>query len=942
MPKSGLTQGAIGFALGLVLAYQCWFGPARQATTDPPKTAAWDERSSPSPAAELEPPRPWPLATAPTGREPGDWSDSEGTPAPKPKDPAPRSEPLILAVLEVPQDAPSNPSSSPAPEAEPEPVAPSGAMPLELAQEVVPAPPRPQPPGDGPIRRRPVPPDPLPTIEDDLPPALPGQPGKIKLKVQDEDVRQAFDILAAQGDVNILVNPGVSGKITIDIKDVTFEQALDVVLKMANLGMRREKNIIYIYTAADAELLELKSKKLESRVYRLNYIRAADLAPFLRPLLSPRVGVLTLTMSSGGASNVGGGPGGGGVAGLGAGMGAPGGGGIGGGGAGMGGGTPVGGNAAMTSGSSFSAGSAVSSGADVGGNSLASQDTIVIRDYPEAFPDIESVIRQLDVQPDQVLIEAVILSVDVSNNQSLGVNFSVVDDLSRLAFVSGNESIASLAVGFTPAVVTGIASAVAPIQGNRPGQFQAGYLDNDQGMKFGFISSNIKGFIKNLETMTKVNVLASPRILVVNKQRAEIQLGQRLGFKNTVTNLTSSLQTVQFLSVGTLLTLRPFVSSDGMIRMEIHPEKSSGSIDGAGVPQATTSELTSNILIPDGVTLVIGGLMDSTDTGFTQGLIGLNRLPLLGPLFRQQTTDVKKTELIVLLTPRIITRCGLPAPMPGLPPMGPSGVPNSGNMPGPSVGPLISPPPSVGVGIEGGENWIPPLPEGPSNTPIWGNRLRLTPSDAPIRPARLSDNDDPATAFRKPEGSRKPVVLRPERATTSAPVAAASPSDPEVRRASAESSKAEAPARPRLSWPFRSQPQAPAPPTGPSTAPKAGYRPGDLTRALVGNVKKTFQPEKTQTAAEVSGLVPTSYTAPRQETGRRPVKAAGGFHTVQAGEDFASIAAAHYGTSRLGPALWMFNRPSVPTLGDLRPGLSIAIPPREELPDRADLLRAPR
>ena len=155
-----------------------------------------------------------------------------------------------------------------------------------------------------------------------------------------------------------------------------------------------------------------------------------------------------------------------------------------------------------------------------------------------------------------------------------------------------------------------------------------------------------------METLGEVRVLASPRVLVLNKQKAEIQLGQRLGYATVTQNFTSTVQQIQFLNTGTLLRIRPFVSSDGMVRMELHPERSSGATPN-GIPQTSTAELTTNVMIPDGATLVIGGLMDDERDYGQQGLPGLNRLPILGAAFGQKSKTVGKRELVVLLTPHI-------------------------------------------------------------------------------------------------------------------------------------------------------------------------------------------------------------------------------------------------------------------------------------------------
>ena len=161
-------------------------------------------------------------------------------------------------------------------------------------------------------------------------------------------------------------------------------------------------------------------------------------------------------------------------------------------------------------------------------------------------------------------------------------------------------------VGFTPASVLTAAGKIASSATPGPNDFAS----PSNGIKYGFISNNITGFVQALETVGSTKILASPRILVLNKQRAEIQLGSRLGFRSSVTqNIIGTTQQVQFLNTGTLLRLRPFVSSDDMVRMEIHPERSEGVVDPTtGLPSATTAaELTTNVMVPNGGTLVIGG-----------------------------------------------------------------------------------------------------------------------------------------------------------------------------------------------------------------------------------------------------------------------------------------------------------------------------------------------
>jgi general secretion pathway protein D len=185
------------------------------------------------------------------------------------------------------------------------------------------------------------------------------------------------------------------------------------------------------------------------------------------------------------------------------------------------------------------------------------------------------------------------------------------------------------------------------------GAVSNGFGTNSNGVKFGWVGGSTTGFIKALETLGETKVLAAPRLLVLNKQRAEVHLGDQLGYITSTQTQTSTTETVNFMPTGTQLRLRPFVSSDGMIRMEVHPERSSGALDGKGIPQTNAQQVTTNVMIPDGATIVIGGLIDTEVTHGWAGVPLLSRLPWIGYLFRDTTDETKKRELIVIITPHI-------------------------------------------------------------------------------------------------------------------------------------------------------------------------------------------------------------------------------------------------------------------------------------------------
>ena len=418
----------------------------------------------------------------------------------------------------------------------------------------------------------------------------------ITLHVDNLEVSKAIEMISRQAKIlNILVSPGVTGNVTVDIRDKTVDETLEIIAKQCRLKVRRDRDVIYVSTVAESRLVE--EDDLPVHVYHLNYVKSSDIEKVVKPLLS-KVGKFTGTPES--------------VSGL------------------------------VTDITKAGESKAVESG----GNSMAGGDIIVIQDYEYILKKLDRVIAELDVQPIQVLIEAVIVQVRLDKGMELGANFAVLDGAGRAVGVVGSGALINSTAGFTP-------SSVLTTGGLLRGSLADGLNSVTPGLKFGWTGGSTTGFIKALESYGEVKVLASPRILVLNKQRADIHLGDRLGYFTTTQTQTSTVQTVQYQDVGTQLRLRPFVSSDGIIRMEVRPERSSGALDAQGIPQVNSTAITTNIMIPNGATLVIGGLIDTEVDTKWNGIPLLSRLPWLGYLFRETTDDTIKKELVVILTPRI-------------------------------------------------------------------------------------------------------------------------------------------------------------------------------------------------------------------------------------------------------------------------------------------------
>ncbi len=271
-----------------------------------------------------------------------------------------------------------------------------------------------------------------------------------------------------------------------------------------------------------------------------------------------------------------------------------------------------------------------------GGNDFAGTDMVVVKDYENVLRQIDELFAEVDIKPAQVAIEAMIINIKLNDSNQFGVNFQALRDNANARVVTGSNPITSLAT------------------------FDVG----NGGLKFGFLDSSLSTFLLALETIGDTNVIASPRVLCMNKQRAEIQIGEQLGYLNTTVTQTFSTQSVAFLDVGTLLRIRPFIANDGFIRMEVHPELSTGSVTISGgqtIPNKTVSQVTSNVGCYDGSTIVIGGLLRKDLQTTTSQVPFIGNLPWVGPLFRTKTEKIGRDEIIVLITPRIVNEDTLSA-----------------------------------------------------------------------------------------------------------------------------------------------------------------------------------------------------------------------------------------------------------------------------------------
>jgi type IV pilus assembly protein PilQ len=437
--------------------------------------------------------------------------------------------------------------------------------------------------------------------------------GNVELHVSGMPLSTVLRMLSVQSQRNIIATPAVQGTVTADLYDVAFEQALQAVLTANNCIYRDSGDFIYVYTTDELVAMEANESPMSSRVYRLNYIKASDVEPVLLPMLSADGQLVRPPDADVGLGADGGG----------------GGAGSGGGGGGAGGGAGGGGGAANT-----------------GGDSLAADDFIVAYDYPDRLAKIALLLKQIDIRPKQVLVEATILRARLTEDNALGIDFSLVGGVDLELLGASSNAITDLALGQLPTerFERFNANLSTNFRGNVP----------DGGVSFGIIKDQVAVFLRALEQITDTSVLANPKVLALNKQMGNVIVGRRDGYITTTVTQTQSIQKVEFLETGTTLAFRPFISDDNYVRMELRPKDSVGGLTAAQLPFEQTTEVNTNVIVRDGHTILIGGLFREVAADSRAQVPLLGDVGVIGDLFRSRSDSLDREEVIILLTVHVI------------------------------------------------------------------------------------------------------------------------------------------------------------------------------------------------------------------------------------------------------------------------------------------------
>jgi MSHA biogenesis protein MshL len=447
---------------------------------------------------------------------------------------------------------------------------------------------------------------------------------RISLDLKGIDINELFKMLSAKSGITIVTSPEIKGRITVLMDNLSFSDALDVIMTIQGLAYVRKGNVVKVMTASEYEKLYGKkySEHKETRTFKLAYAKPANVLNVINSLKSD-LGKIISDDSTGTIIIID---------------------------------TPqsmpviaeaikeldqpletvvfdV--NYARFADIKSFLNDLITPG--VGQIILDERSLkVVVYDLPQRLVRIKKLMEEFDAQSRQVLITGEILEVEIDDKFQSGIDW---DKIFKSVNMDNLDFVAKFPV--TPAL-------------SSYGKISVGTLASD--------GYNL--VINMLSEYGNTRVLTRPRIVAVNKEEAKILVGTREAYvtssQSQGESTTITAESVQFVDVGLKLVVVPTIGADGFVTMKIKPEVSSvketlTTDAGTVVPIVQTSQSETVVKVQDGRTLVIAGLFRQQDTDNSNGLPKLSRMPILGHLFGNKTKENKRTELVIFITPTIIT-----------------------------------------------------------------------------------------------------------------------------------------------------------------------------------------------------------------------------------------------------------------------------------------------
>ena len=422
---------------------------------------------------------------------------------------------------------------------------------------------------------------------------------KLSLNFQNVEIRSVLQVIADFTGLNIITSDTVSGNLTLRLKDVPWDQALDIILQSKGLAKRENGSVILIAPSdelATKEKLELEAKQQISELEQTqteSFQLKFQKAPILQKMLTDEKNKL-LTKR---------------------------------------------------------------------GTAMLDErtNTVFVHDTPSKLDEIRKLVNQIDVPIRQVLIESRIVEVSDAFNKKLGARLGFLDFQTRPQ--QGNTSGYNANIGprlEATTYMTGQYTAVPTLQQDglnvnlaaaNVGGFQPGALALSifSGTALGFLNLEISA----LQADGKGKLLSNPRVVTSDQTEASIESGTEIPY---LTASSSGATTVQFKKAVLSLKVKPQITPDDNVIMDIKVNKDAPDYEHvtAGVPPLLTKQITTQVLVENGGTVVIGGIYTSIDNNTVTKVPFFGDIPVVGHLFKNRVAQNEKTELLIFVTPKIL------------------------------------------------------------------------------------------------------------------------------------------------------------------------------------------------------------------------------------------------------------------------------------------------
>jgi type IV pilus assembly protein PilQ len=434
---------------------------------------------------------------------------------------------------------------------------------------------------------------------------------RLTLNFQDIDVRAVLQLLADTSGQNIVVSDSVAGAVTLRLQNVPWDQALDIVMRTKGLAMRRRDNVILVGPTeelANREKAELQARKeveelapLRTEYLQVNYAKATDLAVLIK---------------------------------------------------------------------GKSGNSLISARGSVAIDERT--NTLLLQDTADRLADIRRLVATLDIPVRQVLIESRVVIASDDFTRQLGVRFGTTDVRAKgsngLVAISGNSQSNNTIVSSAltnlqsgsgspfpvtiPTAPTGTPSYLDRYNVNLPVANPAGSI------ALSVLNGN---YLVDLELTAaqaenRAEIVSAPRVITSNQKEAVIEQGTEIPYQESS---SSGATTTQFKKAVLSLKVKPQITPDNRVIMDLTVSKDSvgqlvQSATGGQVPSIDTRSITTQVLVNDGQTVVLGGIMETERRTADNKVPWLGDIPVLGYLFKNRTTTNNKAELLIFVTPKIL------------------------------------------------------------------------------------------------------------------------------------------------------------------------------------------------------------------------------------------------------------------------------------------------